>query len=76
MTKRIVSENSAHQIGQTISPNDILIVGEDAHGRGLKNRGIEYVFGCGGRTSRSMTKRIVPEDSAHQIGQTTPRTMF
>ena len=63
--------DSARQIGQTTSPNDVLMVGKDANGRGLNNHGIEYVFGCGGRTSRTMTKRIVPEDSARQIGPNT-----
>ena len=63
--------DSARQIGQTTSPNDVLMVGEGAHGRGLNNRGIEYVFGCGGTTSRAMTKRILPEDSARQIGPNT-----
>ena len=73
MAKRTAGLDSAHQIGQTTPPSDILIADEGAHRRGLKNRDIEDVFGCGGRTSRAMTKRIVPEDSARQIGPNTLR---
>ena len=40
MTKRIASEDSVHQIGQTTSPNYVLIVDEGTYGRGLKNHGI------------------------------------
>jgi len=29
--------DSAHQIGLTTPQNDVLIVDEDAHGKGLKN---------------------------------------
>ena len=47
------------------------MVGKDANGRGLNNRGIEYVFGCGGRTSRDMTKWMIALDSGHETGLNT-----
>ena len=71
MAKWTAGLNSAHQIGHTTPPSDILIADEGPYRRGLKNRDIEDVFGCGGRISRAMTKRIVPEDSARQIGPNT-----
>src|SRR5438046_9474744 len=63
--------DSAHQIGQTTPPSDILIADEGANRRGLKNRDIEDVFGCGGRINRDMANWRPPFDSARQIGQTT-----
>ena len=71
MAKRTAGLDSAHQIGQTTPPSDILIADEGAHRRGLKNRDIEDVFGCGGRINRDMANWRPPFDSARQIGQTT-----
>ena len=65
--------DSARQIGQTTSPNDVLIVEKDAHGKGLKNHDIDYIFGCGGRTSSDMTKWMIALDSGQEIGLNTLR---
>ena len=48
--------DSAHQIGLTTPRNDVLIVDEDAHAKGLKNCDIEDVFECEGRINRYMAK--------------------
>ena len=60
--------DSAHQIGLTTPQNDVLIVDEDAHGKGLKNCDVEDVFECEGRTNRDMAKWMTPLDWAHEIG--------
>ena len=68
MAKRTAGLDSAHQIGQTTPPSDILIADEGAHRRGLKNRDIEDVFGRGGRINRDMANSGRRLDSACQIG--------
>ena len=52
--------DSAHQIGLTTPRNDVLIVDEDAHGKGLKNCDVEDVFEYEGRTNRAMAKWMTP----------------
>ena len=71
MAKRTAGLDSAHQIGQTTPPSDILIADEGTHRRGLKNRDIEDVFGCGGRINRDMANWRPPFDSARQMGLST-----
>ena len=68
MAKRTAGLDSAHQTGQTIPPSDVLIVDEDAHGKGLKNCDVEDVFECEGRTNRDMAKWMTPLDWGHEIG--------
>ena len=44
MAKWTAGLDSAHQTGQTTPPSDVLIVDEDAHGKGLKNCDVEDVY--------------------------------
>ena len=60
MAKRTAGLDSAHQTGQTTPPSDVLIVDEDAHGKGLKNCDVEDVFEYEGRTNRDMAKWMTP----------------
>ena len=60
MAKRRAGLDSAHQTGQTTPPSDVLIVDEDAHGKGLKNCDVEDVFEYEGRTNRAMAKWMTP----------------
>ena len=66
--KRTAPFDSAHQIGISTLLTDILTIDSGFTGWRFKNWEICYVSNYYERTDRDTDKRIIPLDSAHQIG--------
>ena|SRR5439155_358003 len=68
IAKRMVPSDSACRIGVSTLSREVLIVDQGVCRWRFKNRDLGNVFNYCERTDRDTDKRMIPSDSAHQIG--------